>query len=60
MVAERDGLGELLRALDLVELLFDGLAELRVVNVFEDENGLDDRGLTLSGHGKARAVWSKS
>jgi len=41
-VAERNGFGELLCALDLVELLFDGLPELGVINVFENEDGLDD------------------
>jgi hypothetical protein len=42
IVAERDCLGELLRALNLVELFFNRLAELWVVHVLEDEDRLND------------------
>jgi hypothetical protein len=41
-VAERDGLGELVRALSFVELLLDGLPELEVVAVLQNKESLRD------------------
>ncbi len=39
-VTERNGLGELVRPLSFVELLLDGLPELEVITVFQNEEGL--------------------
>ncbi len=39
-VAEGNGLGELVRVLSFVELLFVGLSELEIVTVLQNEEGL--------------------
>lgn len=39
-VAERNGLRELVSSLSFVELLFNGLPELEIVTVFQNEEGL--------------------
>ncbi len=39
-VIEGNGLGELVRVLSFVELLFDGLSELEIVTVLQNEESL--------------------
>ncbi len=41
-VAKGNGLGEFVRAFNLVQLLFNGLAEFDVVDISQDENRFDN------------------
>ena len=53
-MAERNCLGELIRPLSLVELLLDGLPELEIVTVPQNEDSL--RGLPKLFHGPVQRM----
>ena len=41
-ISDRDGAGEFVGQLDLVELFFDGLSQFDIIDVAQDEQGFDD------------------